>query len=77
MGTTGKTHKERQGHCSLQLCLRVLGSSEDSMHFDSQTTVFLWDDINIQRALAALQDKRRDKKGTESGRQPPRLTVPV
>lgn len=41
MGTMNKTHKGRQGHCSLGLCLGVLGSSNDSMRFDSQPTLFL------------------------------------
>lgn len=57
MGIRDETHKERQGHCSLGLCLRAPGSGKDSMHFDSQTTIFLWGCINIQRAFAALQDK--------------------
>lgn len=40
MGTTDKTHKDRQGHCSLGLRLRVLGGIKDSVHFDSQPTPF-------------------------------------
>ena len=41
MGTMNKPHKGRRDHCSLGLCLRVLGSSNNSMHFDSQLTVCL------------------------------------